>query len=99
VSARKDGGSDGRGLGFYFRNVTESVLFGVRGRKARTLPPARSRTNLIAARKQEHSRKPEALYDVIEACSPGPFLELFARSPRRGWVGWGNEMCGVASDG
>lgn len=88
---RKDGGSDGRGVGFYFRNVTELVLFGVRGKNARTLPPGRSQTNLIPARKREHSRKPDELYDIIEACSPGPFLEMFARGTRSGWVGWGNQ--------
>ena len=87
---RKDGGSDGRGVGFYFRNVTELVLFGVRGR-LRTLAPARSRTNLVASRKREHSRKPDELYDIIGACSPGPYLELFARYPQDGWQSWGNE--------
>ena len=71
---RKDGGSDGRGVGFYFRNVTETVLFGVRGKNARTLAPGRRQTNLIASRKREHSRKPDELYPIIEACSPGPFL-------------------------
>ena len=39
---RKDGGPDGRGVGFYFRNVTELILFGVRGKNARTLAPGRS---------------------------------------------------------
>lgn len=87
---RKDGGPDGRGVGFYFRNVTELILFGVRG-QMRTLPPGRRQVNLIASRKREHSRKPEELYDVIEACSPGPYLELFARFPRAGWGQWGNE--------
>lgn len=87
---RKDGGSDGRGVGFYFRNVTETVLFGVKG-KLRTLDPGRRQVNLIASRKREHSRKPDELYDIIETCSPGPYLELFARYPRRGWVTWGDE--------
>ncbi|MGH9106360.1 MAG: MT-A70 family methyltransferase [Acidimicrobiales bacterium] len=87
---RKDGGSDGRGVGFYFRNVTELVLFGTRG-KLRTLGPGRSMVNLFATRKREHSRKPDELYGMIEACSPGPFLELFARYPRAGWAGWGDE--------
>ncbi|MGH3064824.1 MAG: MT-A70 family methyltransferase [Gaiellaceae bacterium] len=87
---RKDGGSDGRGVGFYFRNVTELVLFGVRGSQ-RTFQPGRTQTNLLATRKREHSRKPDELYDIIEACSPGPFLELFARYPRDGWEVWGNE--------
>ena len=81
---RKDGGSDGRGVGFYFRNVTERVLFGVRGKNARTLAPGRRQANLIATRKREHSRKPDELYAIIEACSRGPFLELFARGSAAG---------------
>lgn len=88
---RKDGGPDGRGVGFYFRNVTELVLFGVRGSR-RTLSPGRRQVNLFAERKREHSRKPEALYEIIEACSPGPYLELFARHARPGWHQWGDEM-------
>ena len=87
---RKDGGPDRRGVGFYFRNVTEMVLFGVKG-GMRTLKPGRTQPNLITARKREHSRKPNQLYDIIEACSPGPYLELFARIPREGWRVWGNE--------
>jgi N6-adenosine-specific RNA methylase IME4 len=88
---RKDGGPDGRGVGFYFRNVTEMVLFGVRS-SLRTLLPGRRQVNFIATRKREHSRKPDELYDIIEKCSPGPYLELFARHRRKGWVQWGNEI-------
>lgn len=88
---RKDGGSDGRGVGFYFRNVTELLLFGVRGKNARTLGPGRSQVNLLATRKREHSRKPDEIYPIIEACSPGPRLEMFARGARPGWAVWGNE--------
>ena len=88
---RKDGGSDGRGVGFYFRNVTELVLFGVRGKNARTLAAGRRQVNLLATRKREHSRKPDELYEIIEACSAGPYLELFARNTRRGWTGWGDQ--------
>lgn len=88
---RKDGGSDGRGVGFYFRNVTELVLFGVRGKNARTLSPGRRQVNFLETRKREHSRKPDELYPIIEACSPGPFLELFARGERRQWQVWGNQ--------
>ena len=88
---RKDGGSDGRGVGFYFRNVTELCLFGVRGKAARTLAPGRRQVNLVGTRKREHSRKPDEFYDVIEACSPGERLELFARGPRAGWTVWGNQ--------
>ena len=86
---RKDGGSDGRGVGFYFRNVTELVLFGVRGKNARTLAPGRRQVNLVASRKREHSRKPDELYGIIEACSPSPYLELFAGGLRPGWKAWG----------
>lgn len=87
---RKDGGPDGRGVGFYFRNVTEILLFGVRG-SMRTLAPARRQVNMIETRKREHSRKPDEQYPLIEACSPGPWLELFARHPRDGWTVWGDE--------
>jgi N6-adenosine-specific RNA methylase IME4 len=88
---RKDGGPDGRGVGFYFRNVTELVLFGVRGKNARTLSPGRRQVNFVATQKREHSRKPDEMYRVIEACSPGPYLELFARGTRPGWAVWGNQ--------
>lgn len=88
---RKDGGSDGRGVGFYFRNVTELVLFGVKGKNARTLAPGRRQVNYLKSQKREHSRKPDELYDIVERCSPGPYLELFARGTREGWVAWGNQ--------
>lgn len=87
---RKDGGPDGRGVGFYFRNTTEVVLFGIRG-KIRTLGPGRSQVNIIKSQKQEHSRKPEMLYEIIEKCSPANYLELFARGSRRGWTVWGDQ--------
>ena len=88
---RKDGGSDGRGVGFYFRNVTEIILFGVRGKNARTLAPGRRQVNYLESRKREHSRKPDEQYEIIEACSPGPRLELFSRGARPGWEAWGNQ--------
>jgi N6-adenosine-specific RNA methylase IME4 len=88
---RKDGGPDGRGVGFYFRNVTELILFGVKGKNARTLSPGRRQVNYLATRKREHSRKPDEQYEIIEACSSGPFLELFARGRRKGWYVWGKE--------
>ena len=96
---RKDGGPDGRGAGFYFRNVTEMVLFGVRGNSARTLQPGRSQVNLMASRKREHSRKPDEQYEIIEACSWGPYLELFGRGCRDGWTVWGDQAVnGYAPD-
>jgi N6-adenosine-specific RNA methylase IME4 len=88
---RKDGGPDGRGVGFYFRNVTELVLFGIRG-SMRTLAPGRRQVNFLKTQKREHSRKPDEFYAIIERCSPGPYLEMFARSTRPGWTSWGNEV-------
>lgn len=90
---RKDGGPDGRGVGFYFRNVTELVLFGIKKKSApnRTLAPARSQVNLIRAMKREHSRKPDEMIQIIEACSLEPRIELFARGVREGWDMWGNQ--------
>lgn len=93
---RKDGGPDGRGVGFYFRNVTELMLFGVRGKNARTLAPGRRQVNIIKSIKREHSRKPDEAYDLIEACSRGPFLELFARGGREGWDAWGDQATDYA---
>lgn len=96
LKTRKDGGPDGRGVGFYFRNVTELVLFGIRGKNNRTLAPGRSQVNAMATRKREHSRKPDEQYHIIESCSPGPRLELFARGPRKGWTVWGNQSAEYA---
>lgn len=89
---RKDGGPDRRGVGFYFRNVTEMILFGVKGPNARTLQPGRTQPNIIISRKREHSRKPDEQYELIEQCSKGPYLELFARNKRKGWSQWGDEL-------
>jgi len=94
---RKDGGPDGRGVGFYFRNTTEMILFGIRG-KMRTLAQGRRQVNIIRARKREHSRKPDEQYEIIEACSPGPYLELFARGTRDGWTTWGDQAQQYAPD-
>jgi N6-adenosine-specific RNA methylase IME4 len=87
---RKDCGPDGRGVGFYFRNTTEIILFGVRG-SMRTLQPGRTQVNIIRTQKQEHSRKPDELYKIIEGCSPGPYLEIFARGKRKNWDVFGNQ--------
>jgi N6-adenosine-specific RNA methylase IME4 len=97
LKVRKDGGPDGRGVGFYFRNVTEVVLFGVRGRM-RTREAGRRQVNVLSTRKREHSRKPDEIYDIVQACSPGPYLELFARFKRPGWHQWGNEDVEINSN-
>lgn len=95
---RKDGGPDRRGVGFYFRNVTEIILFGVRGKNPRTLQPGRTQPNIISSQKREHSRKPDEQYTVIEECSWGPFLELFGRGGRKGWTTWGNQAQAYTPD-
>jgi len=95
---RKDGGPDRRGVGFYFRNVTEMLLFGVRGGKVRTLDPGRTQENIISSMKREHSRKPDEQYGLIENCSWGPRIELFARGPRQGWTVWGNQSDDYSPD-
>jgi len=77
------------GMGNYFRNVTEHVLFCVRGR-LRTL--SKDTINVINARRTQHSEKPEAFYQLVEKSSPGPYLELFARRERDGWQVWGDEV-------
>ncbi len=77
------------GMGMYFRNTTEHVLFGVRGRLKllrRDVP-----THLDAPRGR-HSEKPAAFYDVIETCSPAPRLDVFARAHRFGWDVYGDEV-------
>ena len=92
---RKDGYPDGRGCGFYFRNVTEILLFGVKQKNKRvsfrTLSAGRSQVNLIRSIKREHSRKPDEFIPLIESCSPSPYIELFARGSRDGWTTWGDE--------
>lgn len=96
------------GLGSYFRGQTEHVLFAVRG-DLRVEPSARQ-SNVIVTEDDEmaggsffaprgplgHSSKPDAFYDLVEATSPGPYLELFARRQRLGWQTWGNESFQMA---
>lgn len=91
---RKDGMPDGRGVGFYFRNVTEILLFGIKGDNNRTLQAGRSQVNLLRSMKREHSRKPDEFISLIESCSSAPYLELFARGDRKNWDMWGNQATG-----
>lgn len=63
----------------------------MRGKHARTLQAGRTQVNILSTRKREHSRKPDEQYALIESCSPGPFLELFARGERPGWTIWGSQ--------
>lgn len=90
VKIDSDSYVDLSGVGSYYRNATELLLMGVRG-SLKTLPPARSLSNVICAKRQEHSRKPQEAYNHIEKASPGPYLELFARGKRKNWRVWGDE--------
>lgn len=93
---------DRAGLGQYFRGQHELILFGVRGagidiRTARRdLTTVLDETTLneggyVKAPRGQHSAKPTCFHELIEARSPGPYLEMFARSQREGWTSWGNE--------
>jgi N6-adenosine-specific RNA methylase IME4 len=80
------------GMGHYLRNSTEHLLFATRGKAPVNF---RSQPTWINAPIQDHSRKPEEQYSVIERVSDGPYLELFARrrpSSRRDWSVWGNQI-------
>jgi len=77
------------GLGNYLRNATEHVLLGTRGNAPVLF---KSQPNWLFAPVQDHSHKPEEQYSIIERCSPGPYLELFARRSQPGWDAWGNEI-------
>lgn len=77
------------GMGSYFRNTTEHVVFAVRG--SLPLHVKNQRTDFRAPRRR-HSEKPEEFFEIVERCSPGPYLELFSRKPREGWQVWGNEV-------
>lgn len=79
-------GLDAFGGGHYFRHTFELLLFATRG----GLPGRRADLRAsIREKVRGHSRKPEALQDLAEQMSPGPYLELFAQRPRDRWVVWG----------
>lgn len=77
-------------VGYHFRGATEHVIFGVRG-SLRLLTREGLPTAYLWPRESQHSRKPEAFYDLVEQASPGPYLELFSRRNRLGWDTWGDE--------
>jgi N6-adenosine-specific RNA methylase IME4 len=77
------------GLGMYLRNQTEHLLLGVRGKAPIQF---KGQGSWFYAPVQDHSHKPEEQYAIIERCSPGPYLELFARRYQPGWDVWGNEV-------
>lgn len=78
------------GMGNYFRGSTEHVIFGVKG--SLSLLRADVGTHFLADRTGRHSGKPGEFYELVESCSPGPWLDMFAREHRPGWVAWGAEV-------
>jgi len=82
------------GLGFYFRGMTEHVLFGTRGGLG--IPATLRQSNVITAPRGKHSEKPGAFMDLVQRVSPAPRVELFARTARLGWDSWGDESLGTA---
>jgi len=100
---RDEYGNGNIGLGQYYRGVSELCLFGVKGvLPYRTDTETGKRLQGITAfyaPRQEHSRKPDFMYEMIEKVSYPPYIELFARGKRRGWDVWGNEAESVAEGG
>jgi len=80
------------GIGQYFRGASELLLFGVRGTGYNVCTERKDLCNVIIGPRGKHSKKPDAAYDLIEARSKGPYLEIFARTQREGWDSWGNEL-------
>jgi N6-adenosine-specific RNA methylase IME4 len=80
------------------RNFAEFLLVGTRGKPER-LSVAHSNVITASKSKAQHSRKPEAFLDLVEAVSPGPYVELFARRARFGWDYWGDQSLGTAELG
>jgi N6-adenosine-specific RNA methylase IME4 len=93
------------GLGYYFRGQHELALFGVRGD---FVPTDGTWTTVLeqglvdhprdARGTRIHSAKPPEFYNMVETASPGLYLDIFARRPRKGWLTWGNEMCDEESN-
>jgi N6-adenosine-specific RNA methylase IME4 len=77
------------GTGHVLRSAAEFYLIGTRGHPLRRSKGVR---NLIVAPVREHSRKPDEIYAHVESLWTGPYVELFARYPRRGWLSWGDEL-------
>lgn len=78
------------GTGYVWRSVCEPILIATRGD-----PNVRGRDvpNLISSARGRHSAKPAAALTMAERMCPNvPRVELFARSRRKGWDAWGNEL-------
>lgn len=78
------------GMGMFFRNTTEQVIFAYRGKRGK--PGLGNAPTMFTAPRGRHSEKPQAFYDMVESMSPGPYLDVFARKQRMGWDVAGNEV-------
>lgn len=95
VKMTKDGSRVRIGMGRRFRNATEQCIFAVRGNLSVL---RRDVANVFFAPRALHSAKPQEFYDIVASMSPGPRLELFSRTVREGFVGWGHEYPGDGHD-
>lgn len=77
------------GVGFYLRNNTEHCILASRGKPM--VPEAKPLASWFVWPRAEHSKKPDAFYDLVESVSPEPRLEMFSRRARLGWDGWGDQ--------
>jgi len=76
------------GLGYWTRGNPEMCLLATKGKPKRI---SKSVPQLVIEQRREHSRKPDIMYNHIENLLEGPYIELFARTQRKGWDSWGNQ--------
>ena len=77
------------GMGWWVKSKHEQLFIGARGTE---LHPATKYDSVFEAPVTKHSKKPEIVYEMIEQMYTGPYIELFARDIREGWISWGNEI-------
>jgi N6-adenosine-specific RNA methylase IME4 len=77
------------GQGYWTRANPEDCWLATCGNPKRLYADVRQ---LIVAPVAEHSRKPNEIYERIERLVEGPYLELYARCERKGWMSWGDEL-------
>ena len=77
------------GMGNYYRHQHEFCVFAVRGRQRLKRMDA---STVFKAKNTGHSAKPAAFYDIVESCSPGPYIDVFGRTLRAGWDVFGDEV-------
>jgi N6-adenosine-specific RNA methylase IME4 len=85
----------GKGPGGTWAQNVEYILFARRG-SLKSLQRCDSCWFNWKRMGKAHSRKPDAMLDMVERVSPGPYLELFARRARFGWDYYGDESLGTA---